>query len=104
MLDMKWKGWLAMAIAGCALWFFLIALTNVLIGRIPNDLAIFDFGSGVIIILCIVIPVIRRIIRKGRKEGATTVDNDMSNYINSIAGTPLDKEVKKLDWHKPKIK
>ena len=28
----------------------------------------------------------------------------MSNYTNSIAGTPLDKEVKKFVWHKPKIK
>ena len=28
----------------------------------------------------------------------------MSNYTNSIAGTPLDAEVKKLAWRKPVIK
>ena len=28
----------------------------------------------------------------------------MSNYTNSIAGTPLDKEVQKFHWEKPKIK
>ena len=27
----------------------------------------------------------------------------MSNYTNSIAGTPLDKEVEKLRWNKPMI-
>lgn len=27
----------------------------------------------------------------------------MSNYTNSIAGTPLDAEVKKLAWQKPRI-
>jgi len=27
----------------------------------------------------------------------------MSNYTNSIAGTPLDKEVEKLRWKKPAI-
>lgn len=27
----------------------------------------------------------------------------MSNYTNSIAGTPLDKEVEKLRWRKPRI-
>lgn len=27
----------------------------------------------------------------------------MSNYTNSIAGTPLDKEVEKLRWKKPRI-
>ncbi len=27
----------------------------------------------------------------------------MSNYTNSIAGTPLDQEVKNLEWAKPKI-
>ena len=27
----------------------------------------------------------------------------MSNYTNSIAGTPLDPEVEKLRWEKPKI-
>ena len=27
----------------------------------------------------------------------------MSNYTNSIAGTPLDKEVEKLRWSKPTI-
>ena len=28
----------------------------------------------------------------------------MSNYTNSIAGTPLDKEVERLRWKKPVIK
>lgn len=28
----------------------------------------------------------------------------MSNYTNSIAGTPLDQEVQKFHWEKPKIK
>ncbi len=28
----------------------------------------------------------------------------LSNYTNSIAGTPLDAEVQKLVWHKPTIK
>ncbi len=28
----------------------------------------------------------------------------MSNYTNSIAGTPLDKEVQRYVWHKPTIK
>ena len=27
----------------------------------------------------------------------------MSNYTNSIAGTPLDKEVERLRWRKPTI-
>lgn len=27
----------------------------------------------------------------------------MSNYTNSIAGTPLDKAVEKLRWRKPRI-
>ncbi|NKB16159.1 MAG: carboxymuconolactone decarboxylase family protein [Sphingomonadales bacterium] len=27
----------------------------------------------------------------------------MSNYTNSIAGTPLDEEVKKLAWRKPQV-
>jgi len=27
----------------------------------------------------------------------------MSNYTNSIAGTPLDPEVEKLRWEKPRI-
>ncbi len=27
----------------------------------------------------------------------------MSNYTNSIAGTPLDRAVQQLAWHKPKI-
>jgi hypothetical protein len=27
----------------------------------------------------------------------------MSNFTNSIAGTPLDKAVEKLAWNKPKI-
>ena len=27
----------------------------------------------------------------------------MSNYTNSIAGTPLDREVERLRWEKPKI-
>ena len=27
----------------------------------------------------------------------------MSNYTNSVAGTPLDKAVQKLAWRKPKI-
>lgn len=27
----------------------------------------------------------------------------MSNYTNSIAGTPLDPAVEKLRWHKPKV-
>ena len=27
----------------------------------------------------------------------------MSNYTNSIAGTPLDREVERLRWKKPKI-
>ena len=28
----------------------------------------------------------------------------MSNFTNSIAGTPLDKAVKHLAWHKPRIR
>jgi len=28
----------------------------------------------------------------------------MSNYTNSIAGTPMDEEVVKFEWEKPFVK
>lgn len=68
MLDMKWYGWLVMAIAGCALWTLFIAMINSSVGHIANDFALFVFGCTAIIILCITIPTIRRIIRKSHDE------------------------------------
>ena len=69
MLDMKWTGWLVTAIAGCVVWYGVVVVLDAFgaIKSYTNELA-FLGGWLVVITLCIAIPNIRRIIRKGQDK------------------------------------
>jgi hypothetical protein len=70
MLDMKWYGWLVTALGGCIAWIGVAMVINS-INAGKDGVLIASFGGWVTIVtLCIFIPIIRRIIRKGQADSS----------------------------------
>ena len=68
MLDMRWTGWVVLAIASGAIWILSLTMLNASFGRLHNDGLLAIGGCAIIIVVCIATPVIRSIIRKGQSQ------------------------------------